>query len=119
MVADLDRADFTATATGDAVRLCGTADARVAAELECWLLAVVAEQPGDRELVVDLLGLEFMTGGCVKAFVALVGALGARPLRFVANAGYAWQRRSLAALSCLAADRITIDVRDQSDSGIA
>ena len=123
MVAQLRTADFTADHRGARVVLTGTADAQVSGTLESWLLAVVAEGPYAPELVVDLVGLEFMTGGCVKAFVSLLDAFGdgagaGTRLRFVSNRAHGWQRRSLAALACMAADLIVIDVQNPP-SGIA
>ncbi len=113
MIAVLNHTDFTARYEGDRVVLTGTADAQIAPELAAWLLEVHAEGPHQPELVVDLERLEFMTAGCIKGFVALIEAIQQSPtsyrVRFVPNPTATWQRRSLAALACLASNLVTID----------
>ncbi len=93
--------------------LTGNADSAVAPMLEAWLLEVHGSGPYTPSLTVDLTQLEFMTATCIKAFVKLILVIleadQRYPVRFVANAGSAWQRRSLQALACLATDLVHIE----------
>lgn len=64
---------------------------------------------------VDMRDLEFMSSSCIKSFVVWVEkiqALDAEKLYHVlilSSASHRWQRRSLSALSCFAADLIEVE----------
>lgn len=68
-----------------------------------------------QEVVFDFQQLSFMSSSGVKAFVNLVMRIQEAPkdqhyrLRFRSNPDLRWQKRSLHALSCFAADLITVE----------
>jgi hypothetical protein len=95
----------------------GTADASAVGPLAALMPRFHAEvvRAHGREVVVDLLACEFMSSSCFKAFVAWIAQLQDSPppqqyrVRLVSNPRIHWQRRSLRALSCFAADLITVE----------
>ena len=99
------------------VSMTGTADLRVQDELGEFLVTIdkLCTDAGIDEVTVDVRKLEFMNSACFKAFVSWIGRLqdreGARQyrIRFLSDPRMLWQRRSLHALSCFAADLITIE----------
>jgi len=113
--------DFTASASveGPALigRLTGNADMRVVARLQAWLLELhaEAERLKVQEVAIDVRQLEFMNSSCFKGFVTWIGVVQeAEPgsqykIRFLSDPRMLWQRRSLHALSCFAADLISVD----------
>lgn len=100
-----------------AVKLAGTADTAVRAELERYVKTVHEEAVRLRvpAVVVDLKELEFMNSSCLKIFVAWLAQLrelepqSQYKVRIRSNPALLWQRRSLAALSCFAVDLVTIE----------
>lgn len=66
-------------------------------------------------MVVDLTRLEFMNSSCFKSFVAWIEQVqNLDPseqyrIQFLSDPNMHWQRRSLKALSCFAADLITVE----------
>jgi len=117
----IDVSELRATAASDAERLTivldGTADLRTQEQLDDFLEAVdrSARAMKAPEVVVDLRKLEFMNSSCFKAFVSWIGRLqeldagDQYKIRFLSDQRMLWQRRSLHALSCFAADLITIE----------
>jgi anti-anti-sigma factor len=99
------------------VRLAGTADTEVRAQLDEYIKQLHAEAVRLRvpAVVIDLRQLEFMNSSSLKVFVSWLAQL--RELepstqykvRIRSNPNLLWQRRSLAALSCFAIDLVTIE----------
>jgi hypothetical protein len=97
-------------------KLSGTADLRVTESVEAILNRVhqTAIELGIPEVRVDLRELEFMNSSCFKSFVSWISEVSDMPsgqyrIRFLSNPSILWQRRSLHALSCFAAELITIE----------
>ncbi len=98
------------------LHLSGTADLRVTDVISSVLTTVHAKalELASQKVVVDLRELEFMNSSCFKSFVKWVTDVQELPppqyrIRFLSNPAMLWQRRSLHALSCFAADLITIE----------
>jgi hypothetical protein len=98
-------------------KLSGTADLRVTDSVEAILSRVhqKAMELGILEVRMDLRELEFMNSSCFKSFVSWISEVSDLPsgqyrIRFLSNPSILWQRRSLHALSCFAAELITIEV---------
>jgi hypothetical protein len=112
------RAEVENRAGGIFVTLAGTADLRVTERIGSLLDQVhQAAQDSQVSMVkVDLLDLEFMNSSCFKSFVKWITQVEALPrqsqyrIRFISNPAILWQRRSLHALSCFAAELIAIEV---------
>jgi hypothetical protein len=114
-------AELTAMLTHEApalvVRLQGTADLRVTDTVESILNSVHAKamELSIAEVKMDLRDLEFMNSSCFKSFVSWIGQVQDLPeagqyrILFLSNPSILWQRRSLHALSCFAADLIKIE----------
>ena len=109
----------TAKASGPSVRLTleGTADVR-AVEPLAKLMPILHDEVvrvGGREVVVDFLAVEFMNSSCFKSFVtwiSMLQALGPEKqykVKLLSNPDVHWQRRSLRALSCFAADLVSVE----------
>jgi hypothetical protein len=102
---------------GITVRIAGSADSRVKDRLQELLLRTHAELQAEclSRATVDLRALEFMNSSCFKAFVYwLAEARNLGPdkqyrIHFLANQRIHWQRRSLHALSCFAAELVQIE----------
>lgn len=97
-------------------KLSGTADLRVTDSVEAILNRVhqKAVELGIAEVRMDLRELEFMNSSCFKSFVSWISEVSDMPsgqyrIRFLSNPSILWQRRSLHALSCFAAELITIE----------
>jgi hypothetical protein len=97
-------------------KLCGTADLRVTDSVEAILNRVhqKALELAIAEVQVDLSELEFMNSSCFKSFVSWISEVsdlttGQYRIRFLSNPSILWQRRSLHALSCFAAELVTIE----------
>jgi hypothetical protein len=112
--------EFSATAAladGNlSVQLVGNADLRNKEALDVFLRAVHAEalrRPAG-EVSVDVRQLQFMNSSCFKNFVSWLCAMQDCPpeaqyrIRFLSNATMHWQKRSMHALSCFAADLVTV-----------
>jgi hypothetical protein len=87
----------------------GTADMRHAPALKVFLTEVHAEAGAHsvKEVVADLLQLEFMASSCFKCFVTWLnlvreGATHRYKIRFVTSGDHQWQRRSVEALRAFA-----------------
>ena len=99
------------------VSLAGTADLRVTDAVETLLAGVHqrATAGAVREVRVDLRSLEFMNSSCFKSFVTWISQVQDLPepeqyrIRFLSSPAILWQRRSLNALSCFAAQLVTIE----------
>ena len=95
----------------------GTADLRVNGPLEEFVQGVRTEAARlkVKEVVVDFRALEFMNSSCFKAFVSWLAQVeDIEPeeryrIRFLSDNSKHWQKRSLVALSCFAADVVQID----------
>jgi hypothetical protein len=100
-----------------AVRLAGTADTEIRASLDQFVqqLHLEAVRLTAANVTVDLRELEFMNSSCLKVFVTWLAKLrdleASKQYRIQirSNPQLLWQRRSLAALSCFAADLVTIE----------
>ena len=97
-------------------KLSGTADLRVTDSVEAILARVhqSAMELGIAEVRMDLRELEFMNSSCFKSFVSWISEVSDLPsgqyrIRFLSNPSILWQRRSLHALSCFAAELVTIE----------
>jgi hypothetical protein len=97
-------------------KLSGTADLRVTDSVEAILGRVhqKALELGIPEVQMDLRELEFMNSSCFKSFVSWISEVsdltsGQYRIRFLSNPSILWQRRSLHALSCFAAELVTIE----------
>jgi hypothetical protein len=114
-VAEL-RARLTLEGTALVVKLSGTADLRVTDSVEAILMHVhqKALELSSSEVQVDLRELEFMNSSCFKSFVSWISDVselvaGQYRIRFLSSPSILWQRRSLHALSCFAAELVTIE----------
>jgi hypothetical protein len=110
------RAQLTREETGLVAKLSGTADLRVTDSVEAILTRVhqKAIELGIPEVRMDLRELEFMNSSCFKSFVSWISEVsdlttGQYRIRFLSNPSILWQRRSLHALSCFAAELVTIE----------
>lgn len=97
-------------------KLSGTADLRVTDSVEAILTRVhqKALELSIPEVQMDLRELEFMNSSCFKSFVSWISEVsdltaGQYRIRFLSNPSILWQRRSLHALSCFAAELVTIE----------
>jgi len=97
-------------------KLSGTADLRVTDSVEAILTRVhqQALELSISEVRMDLRELEFMNSSCFKSFVSWISEVsdltsGQYRIRFLSNPSILWQRRSLHALSCFAAELVTIE----------
>jgi hypothetical protein len=97
-------------------KLWGTADLRVTDSVEAILTRVhqKALELSITEVRMDLRELEFMNSSCFKSFVSWISEVsdlttGQYRIRFLSNPSILWQRRSLHALSCFAAELVTIE----------
>jgi hypothetical protein len=114
-------AEWSATVSDESsgllLKLTGTADLRVTEQVEKLLEDVHrrASSSGASEVRVDLRELEFMNSSCFKSFVTWISRVQQLPgesqykIRFISSSSVLWQRRSLHALSCFAADLISIE----------
>jgi hypothetical protein len=112
--------DFAATADCQdhvvAARLVGTADLNVKKALDEFLarLHETAQAHTAAEVVMDFRSLKFMNSSCLKGLVTWICAVQELPRQaqyrivLVSSPEMHWQKRSLHALSCLAADLVTI-----------
>lgn len=97
------------------IKLTGNADVVAIEPLSTLLPKLHAEatRNGVDHVIVDLLELEFMNSSCFKSFVTWISTLqGAEKqyrITFFSNPAMLWQRRSLHALSCFAADLVTVE----------
>ena len=99
------------------VRFSGTADLEAKADLEVFVKGLHAEavRLGATRVIVDFRELEFMNSSSFKIFVAWLASVQELPpdkqykIKLRSNPNLHWQRRSLAALSCFAAELVTIE----------
>jgi hypothetical protein len=97
--------------------LVGTADATVEAALNELLgrLHSDSQRARAREVAVDLRKLEFMNSSCFKSFITWIVAVRRLAedqtyrIRFLANAGLHWQKRSLHAISYFGGDLVSVE----------
>lgn len=93
----------------------GNADGKAIQPLEDLLEKLHPEvvRLGAKKVTVDFLNLEFMNSSCFKSFVAWISKVQEETeqyrVTFLSNPDTLWQRRSLHALSCFAADLISIE----------
>jgi hypothetical protein len=109
----------TASADGETVRvtMTGTADVRAVEHLERFMpqLHGATIGAGAKEVVVDLLGLEFMNSSCFKSLVGWIAQLGELDaacryrVKLLSNSAQRWQRRSLHALSSFAPELVAVE----------
>ena len=110
------RARLTQEESALVAKLSGTADLRVTDSVEAILTRVhqKALELSIAEVRMDLRELEFMNSSCFKSFVSWISEVsdltaGQYRIRFLSNPSTLWQRRSLHALSCFAAELVTIE----------
>jgi hypothetical protein len=110
------RARLTHMDSALVAKLSGTADLRVTDSVEAILTRVHQKAMELRipEVQMDLRDLEFMNSSCFKSFVSWISEVsdlttGQYRIRFLSNPSILWQRRSLHALSCFAAELVTIE----------
>jgi hypothetical protein len=104
--------------TSIAVVVAGSATAYRPDDLRSYLQKLHAEciRVGAQEVAVDLRSLEFMNSAGFSTFIDWLVTLQEEDrnrqyrVRYLSNAEYSWQRRSLHALQCLAVDLVTIDM---------
>jgi len=102
---------------GLVLELAGTADARAVEPLGRVLAALHRHAIANksRTVTIDFRHAEFMNSSCFKAFVMWITAVQDEPpdrqykMTFLSNPQFHWQRRSLHALACFAADLISLD----------
>ncbi len=98
-------------------RFVGTADLETRADLEAVVTALHAHsiREDTSTVVLDFRELEFMNSSSFKIFVAWLANVQELPpekqykITLRSNHNLHWQRRSLAALSCFAAELVTIE----------
>jgi hypothetical protein len=103
--------DQTVTAT-----LIGSADLPAKKALDDFLWAVHDTARGHEaaEVVVDFTGLRFINSACLKGFVSWIATVQSLPpqaqyrIVLVSSTEILWQHRSLHALTCLAAEVVTL-----------
>jgi hypothetical protein len=96
----------------------GDADARSQSALENLLVSVHDEavRRGAPEVTVDFRDCDFVNSSCLKAFIVWLDRIQKLPpgqhyrLRFLADEGKPWQRRSFQAIAALAGDLFQIEV---------
>lgn len=99
------------------VKLVGTADGVARPGLNQLLgrLHNECNRMNVREVLVDLVGLEFMNSSCFKSFITWIVALRRLPddqryrIRFRANPELEWQERSLHPIGYFGGDLISIE----------
>ena len=112
--------DFVAEVViGDRIelRLAGSADSGSSGPFTDLLgrLHNLAQRREQREVVVDMLGLEFMSASAFNGVVGWLTQIAELPperryqLRFRPNPDIGWQQRSLRTLSCFATELVAID----------
>jgi len=113
------RARLTHDGPALVAKLSGTADLRVTDSVEAILSRVhqKALELAIPEVQMDLRDLEFMNSSCFKSFVSWISEVsdltaGQYRIRFLSNPSILWQRRSLHALSCFAAELVTIEAKN-------
>jgi hypothetical protein len=112
--------DFLATADCQenmvSARMAGTADLNVKTALDDFLLRLhqAAQAQHAAEVVMDFRGLKFMNSSCLKGLVTWICAVQELPAQnrykivLLSSPEMHWQRRSLAALTGLAGELVTI-----------
>jgi len=98
------------------LQLAGNADLRNKDALDVFLRAVHQEALTRRvaDVSVDVRQLQFMSSSCFKSFVSWLCLMQDCPpetqyrIRFLSNATMHWQKRSMHALACFAADLVTV-----------
>ena len=98
------------------LRLSGSSNVGAAAPLQQLVDRLHSElcDASAAEVVVDIVGLEFMNAACFNVFVAWIGLINELGperryrLRFKSNSTIRWQARSLHTLSCFATDLVSI-----------
>lgn len=119
-VPDVDDPSFVADvsfADGAVLKLVGSAGSSVTQPLGKLLGALHEELLGKqaREVVVDMVGVDFMISACFKGFLTWVETLQELPvgaryrIRMRSNSSILWQKHGLAALSCFDTELITIE----------
>jgi hypothetical protein len=116
----VERPDFVATAELNertvSARMAGTADLDVKKALDEFLVRLheTARTTGVAEVIMDVRELKFMNSSCLKGLVTWIGTVQGLPLTsqyrivLTSRADLHWQRRSLHALSSLAAGLVTV-----------
>jgi anti-anti-sigma factor len=117
-VAPIDDPTFTAAVAcaGDGllVTLAGNGDVRAQDALEVFLgqLHGEADRLGVTQVEIDCRELKFMNSCCLKALVSWIGAVqdsgGHYRICFLSNPRLHWQKRSFRALTCFAAELVTV-----------
>ncbi len=111
------RADASVDEGAVRVVFSGSAESAAKEALDGLLHALHSEalRTGIREVVVDVRDLEFMNSSCFKSFVFWlreaqeVDTAKQYKIRLLSDDAKHWQRRSLAALACFAADLVRIE----------
>jgi hypothetical protein len=116
----VERPDFVASAELNertvSARMAGTADLDVKKALDEFLVRLheAARTTGVAEVIMDVRELKFMNSSCLKGLVTWIGTVQGLPLTsqyrivLTSRADLHWQRRSLHALSSLAAGLVTV-----------
>jgi hypothetical protein len=99
------------------VSFAGSADSRAVQTIDALLTRVHEEamRLAVPQVTADFREFDFMNSSCFKAFVTWIGSVeDLEPakqyrIRFLSDANKHWQRRSLEALRCFAADLIAIE----------
>ena len=111
------RSESSLAAHAIQVRLAGSAESFAKTDLDALLKGVHEEalRREIREVVVDMRELEFMNSSCFKAFVSWIGhdeeldPTLQYKIRILSHQAKHWQKRSLGALACFAADLIRVE----------
>lgn len=102
---------------GITIRLLGEAGMEAMPTVEQTLSGLHTEMRGRKlpAAVIDLTKLDFMNSSCFKVFVTWIDQIQQLDpvshyrIRFISSPSILWQRRSLQALQCFAAELITIE----------
>jgi hypothetical protein len=110
-------AESEATVDGIAVHFHGSADLIMPEALRTFLKQMHEEvlRRHGRRVAVDFADLEFMNSSCLKTFLFWIHELQQVAVEqryqvtFLENESLRWQKRSLDALRCFAADLVTVE----------
>ena len=105
-----------------AVRFTGSADLHTQQQLREFLKDLHGEavRVRARSVQVDMARLEFMNSSCFKAFITWITTIQQLTpaqnykVTFISDERVHWQKRSLHALRCFAADLVTVRTLGQS-----
>lgn len=102
------------------VRLRGSAEFGSKAVLDEFFADVFAASSECREVIVDILGLEYMNSSSFKSLLTWIVRVQDLPaerkhkIRFLSNPELHWQKRSLHSLASMAGDLVEVEERAET-----